>query len=250
MKEILALIEAKKTVYSQSPFFNFMQDKSVHPRKRLAFVPCAAPFILGFTDLCKYALRQEPANSKIQSILNQHTYEDGEHWKWFIEDMANLGFNQQLKLNDALNFLWHDETKMSRLITYELYKYIAAGTAVEKLIILETIEGTADIFFSLTKKIADELQTLTHQEYKYFGGLHVAAEQDHEAHAEDVHQYIQNIELEEYNRQNSIALVEKVFALFTQWNQGLLTYAQSYQETQPWEYQLESRKLLEVCYYI
>lgn len=230
MRSILALIEEKKAIYSMSPLFDFMDDKSIHPLKRLAFVPCSTPFILGFTDLCKYALRQEPTSNRVQSILNQHTYEDGDHWKWFIEDLKTLGFNRQLELNDALNFLWHEETKISRLITYKLYKYIVESTALEKLIILETIEGVADIFLSATKKVTDELQLITQQEYKYFGGLHVEAEHDHEAHSDETHEYIQNIVIEDDQRQNCIALVETVFELFDQWNQELLTYAQAHQE--------------------
>lgn len=240
MKSILALIEEKQKVYAQSPLFDFMQDQSIHPLKRLAFVPCSAPFILGFTDLCKYAFCQEPTTSKIQSILNQHAYEDANHWQWFLEDMESLGFNCQLEMNDALFFLWHDETKASRLVTYELYKYIVESTEIEKLVILESLEGLADIFLSFTKKVTEELQLTTNREYKYFGGLHVEAEQDHEAHSDSLYEYIQNIRIEEENRQHSIDLVEKVFELFTQWNQELLIYAKS----QLLERQLENRQIL------
>ncbi|PSB11315.1 hypothetical protein C7B62_05840 [Pleurocapsa sp. CCALA 161] len=240
MKSILALIESKQKVYAQSPLFHFMKDQSINPLKRLAFVPCSAPFILGFTDLCKYAFYQEHTNSKIQSILNQHAYEDANHWQWFLEDMESLGFNCQLEMNDALFFLWHEETKASRLVTYELYKYIAESTEIEKLVILESLEGLADIFLSFTKKVTEELQLTTNKEYKYFGGLHVAAEQDHEAHSDDMHEYIQNIYIPEENKQHSIKLVEKVFELFTQWNQGLLTYAQA----QSLECQLEYSQML------
>lgn len=244
MKNILALIKNKQITYSQSALFEFMRDKSIHPLKRLAFVPCSAPFILGFTDLCKYALRQEPTNSKIQSILNQHTYEDGEHWQWFIEDMESLGFNPQLQMNDALNFLWHEETKISRLVTYRLYRYIAESNSIEKLIILEAIEGVADIFLSSTKEVTDELQLTTNKEYKYFGGLHVAAEQSHEAHSHNVHEYIHNLSLEAVSEARGIELVEIVFDLFEQWNQGLLTYAQTYQGIQPLKRQVNSSRFL------
>lgn len=243
MKNILALIESKQKVYAQSPLFHFMKDKSINPLKRLAFVPCSAPFILGFTDLCKYAFCQEPTSSKVQLILNQHAYEDANHWQWFLEDMESLGFNYQLEMNDALFFLWHEETKTSRLVTYELYKYIAESTEIEKLIILESIEGVANIFLSSTKQVTDELQLTTDKKYKYFGGLHVEAEQDHEAHSDSIHEYIQNICIAEENRQYSIDLVEKVFELFTQWNQGLLTYAQA----QSLECQLEYRQVLKAA---
>lgn len=102
MKNILALIEEKQQVYAQLPFFQFLQDESIEPIQRLAFAPCAAPFIMSFSDLCKYALRQEPTNDKIQAILNQHTYEDDFHWQWFLEDLEKFGLNASLQLNDSL----------------------------------------------------------------------------------------------------------------------------------------------------
>jgi hypothetical protein len=244
MKSILALIEEKQKVYAQSPLFDFMQDKSIDPLKRLAFVPCSAPFILGFTDLCKYAFYQESKTSKIQLILNQHACEDANHWQWFLEDMESFGFNCQIEMNEALLFLWHDRTKTSRLLTYELYKYIVESTEIEKLVILESIESVADLFLSSTKKVTDELQLTTDKEYKYFGGLHVEAEQDHEAHSDNIHKYIQSIQIPEENKQSTIDLVEMIFELFIQWNQGLLTYAKACAKTQPIESPLKYRQIL------
>lgn len=246
MKNILALIKTKQLIYAQSSLFEFTKDQRIPPLERLAFVPCSASFILGFTDLCKYAFRQEPANSKVQAILNQHTYEDGDHWKWFIEDMESLGFNSQLQMNDALNFLWHEETKISRLVTYKLYQYVAQSSPIEKLVILESIESIADVFLSSTKKVTDELRLITNKEYKYFGGLHVEAEQEHEAHSDDIHEYIQNIQLDNRTKENCIDLVEKVFKLFEQWNQGLLDYALAYQENQLLE-RIEYRRALKIA---
>lgn len=245
MKSILALIESKQKVYAQSPLFEFMQDQSIHPLKRLAFVPCSAPFILGFTDLCKYAFYRESRNSKIQLILNQHAYEDANHWQWFLEDMESFGFNCRLEMNEALFFLWHDQTKTSRLLTYELYKYIVESTEIEKLVILESIESVADLFLSSTKKVTDELQLTTNKKYKYFGGLHVDAEQDHEAHSDNIYEYIQSIQIPEENKQSTIDLVEMIFELFTQWNLGLLTYAKACTTTQPLESLLKDRQILE-----
>ena len=233
MKNILNLIKENQAVYSQSPFFNFLRDTSINPAKRLAFVPSSAPFILGFADLCKYVLRQEPTNNKVQAILNQHTYEDGEHWLWFLEDVESLGFNYSLQLNDALEFLWSEETKVSRLLTYQLYQYIVQSDAVEKLVILETIEAIADVFLSTTKQVTEELELVTKREYKYFGNCHCHAESDHEAHSDDVHAFIENLELSAQNKERSVEMVHQIYELFHQWNHELLVYAQTYPVSQP-----------------
>ncbi|MDJ0572190.1 MAG: hypothetical protein QNJ53_24540 [Pleurocapsa sp. MO_192.B19] len=247
MKDILALIAEKQQTYSQLPFFQFLQDDSIHPIKRLAFAPCASPFIMSFTDLCKYILRQEPTNDKIQAILNQHTYEDDFHWQCFLEDMEKLGFNCSLQFNDALRFLWSEETKASRLLSYELYKYIAQSEPIEKLVILEAIEATANVCLSLTKQITDKLQLSNSQEYKFFGDYHLNLENTHNAHSHDLITFINNIYISEKTRQKCVGLVEKVFELFTQWTDSLLRYAQGYQLSQTSNLQLDRGQILEVA---
>jgi hypothetical protein len=241
MKSILALIEEKQKVYAQLPFFQFMRDQTISPRKRLAFAPCAAPFIMSFADLNKYALRQEPTKDKIQLILNQHTYEDDFHWQWFLEDMQKLGFNCSLEFNESLKLLWSDKTKNSRLLAYQLYEYIAQSEPIEKLIILEAIEATADIFLFLTRKITNELRLDTNQEYRYFGDCHVEQETSHNANSTDVNEFINNMYLSEASQLKGFELVDKVFTAFTQWTYELLAYAQSNQGLQTSSQLFESR---------
>ncbi|MBE9047586.1 hypothetical protein IQ255_24810 [Pleurocapsales cyanobacterium LEGE 10410] len=232
MKNILALIEEKQQTYYQSPLFKFMQDKSIHPLKRLSFAPCAAPFIMSFSDLCKYVLRQEPTDNEIQAILNQHTYEDDSHWQWFLEDLDTLGFNNSLQSNDSLRFFWSDAAKHSRLLTHELYKLIVESEPTEKLIILEAIEATAEVLFSFSTQITKELQLITKQEYKYFGNCHFNAENSHSANSDDTSKFIENIHISPECWHNSVELIDKVFELFTQWNNALLAYAQNHQVSQ------------------
>ncbi|MDJ0681377.1 MAG: hypothetical protein QNJ18_16085 [Xenococcaceae cyanobacterium MO_167.B52] len=232
MKHILALIEQKQKIYSQLPLFEFMQDQSIPAIKRLSFAPCTAPFIMSFSDLCKYVFRQEPTNDPIQKILNQHTYEDDFHWQWFLADLEKLEFNYSLQLNDSLKFLWSETTKGSRFMTHELYKHIIQSQPLHKLIIMEAMEATAETTLSFTRQVTDELKLLTNEEYKYFGGLHLDTEKDHNANSDDVNQFIENIYISEKTRQESFDLIEQVFELFTQWTHDLLAYAKSYPVSQ------------------
>ena len=225
MKDILDLIQQKQASYAQLPFFQFMRNSSIPPKERLAFAPCAAYFIMSFADLNKYILRQEPTEDKIQAILNQHTYEDDFHWQWFLEDMQKLGFDIPVTFNDSLKFLWSEETKISRLLSFQLYQYIAQSQPLEKLVILEAIEATADIFLSLTKQITDELQVNTDNEYRYFGSCHLNFEEEHQANSTETNLFIENIYMSPETKEKSSELVEKVFAIFTQWTEALLSYA-------------------------
>lgn len=246
MKNILAVIEKQQQVYSQSPLFEFMQDENIHPAKRLAFAPCAAPFILSFADLCRYVLRQEPTNDKIQAILNQHSYEDDFHWQWFLEDLEGLGLNYSLQLNDSLRFLWGEETKASRLLTYQLYQYIAESEPIEKLVVLEAMEAASDVFMSYTKPVTEQLKLITNREYKYFGERHFEAESNHHAHSDGVNEFIENIYISEKTRQKSVERIEKVFELFFQWNHRLLSYAQNYEVSQALNKEIKQKTIIGV----
>ena len=76
MEKVLALIEKKKQEFAKSGLFEFMRDKSINPRQRLAFAPCVAPFVMSFGEFNKYVFREEPTNDPIQEIVNKHSYED------------------------------------------------------------------------------------------------------------------------------------------------------------------------------
>lgn len=229
MKRIISLIEGQQKIYAKSPLFDFMQDLEIHPTKRLAFAPCAAPFIMNFADLCKYALRQEPTNDKIQLLLNQHTYEDDSHWKWFLEDLQQLGFNRLLNFNNSLEFLWGDETQSSRLMSNKLYSSIVRANTLEKWIILEVMEAAADVFLAHTREISKEISLITQQEFKYFGSCHFNAETEHTAHSQGTSDFIAAICIAEADLPKYKNLVEETFELFTQWNLDLLHYARDYQ---------------------
>jgi hypothetical protein len=247
MKSILALIEEKQKIYAQLPFFQFMRDQTISAEKRLAFAPCAASFIMSFADLNKYALRQEPTNDKIQLILNQHTYEDDFHWQWFLEDMQKLGFNYSLEFNESLSLLWSDQTKYSRLLTYQIYEYITQSEPIEKLVILEVIEATSDVLVSGTQKVTEELSSITGLEYKYFGDCHCNAENNHNAYAEDVQKFLDNLYVSDKTRNRSICLIDNVFELFSQWTSELLDYAEAYQSMQPLNLAPEKEHVLEAA---
>lgn len=244
MQQVFSLIKYKQQAFAKLPLFKFMEDCSILPRQRLSFAPCAAHFIMGFADLNKYVLRQEPTDDRIQQIINQHSYEDDYHWQWFLEDIEKLNFNPSLKLNDTLKFLWSEETKTSRLLVYELYQHIFRANSLNKLVILEVMEAAADVFFARAVKIVRELQITTNQEYRYFGHCHAEAENDHNANTDEVQEWIANIHLTTEARQESLELVETVFKLFTTWTNGLLMYAEAYQTAQTSNSTQDIKKLL------
>ena len=57
MKSVMRELAQAKRHYSRLPLFEFLRTESIAPRDRLAFYPCMAPFILAFSDLNRFVLR-------------------------------------------------------------------------------------------------------------------------------------------------------------------------------------------------
>lgn len=239
MEKVLALIEKKKQEFAKSGLFEFMQDKSIDPRQRLAFAPCVAPFVMSFGEFNKYVFREEPTNDPLQAIINNHTYEDDHHWLWFLEDLETLGINKSLKFSDALNFLWDEETKASRWLTHQIFRYAFGASPIAKLAILEVIEATGNVFFSTAAPISQELRTITHKEFLYFGCFHLDVETGHTTGTPEVERFIQNIQLTPESCQEAFEVVENLFEDFTKLTDELLVYAKSHSFEQPFAEPIE-----------
>lgn len=230
MEEILALIEENKSMFSELNLFYFLRDKNINPTKRLAFAPCISPFVMSFGDLNKYVLQQHPTSDKIQQIINQHTLEEHNHWNWFLEDIQSLGYNFNINFNSALQFLWSEETKASRWISYQLYRYIYEADSLQKLVILEVMEATSSVFFTEISKVAQELYQTENIKCRYFGEYHLNAENNHSAFLPDIDNYINNIYISPTRKKELEIIVNQVFELFSELTESFFKYAIKYQE--------------------
>jgi hypothetical protein len=244
MKEVLSSIEKKKQEFAKSELFEFMRDRSIDPRQRLAFAPCFAPFVMSFSELNKSVFRQEPTNDPLQIIINNHTYEDDRHWLWFLQDLETLGVNNHLKFSDTLTFLWNEETKASRWTTYQIFRYAFGASPIAKLAIIEAIEATGNVFFSTTALIARELQATVQKEFIYFGDFHLALETGRAMGIPESDTSIDNIQLTAELRQEVFELVEKVFEVFAKLTDALLVYAKTHSIEQPFSKQRDRWKPL------
>ncbi|MFM9268137.1 hypothetical protein [Tychonema sp. BBK16] len=234
MKEVLALIEKKKQEFAKSGLFEFMRDKSIDPRQRLAFAPCLAHFAMSFGELNQSIFREEPTNDPLQAMVNNHTYEDDHHWLWFLADMETLGINHKsLNFSDALNFVWSEEIKASRLVTYQIFRYAFGASPIAKLAILEAVEATGNVFLSATASVAEEIRSTTKKELVYFGRFHLDVETGHTTGTPDVEQSIKNIPLTIETRQEVFEIVENLFEIFTEQIDELLVFAKNHSFDQP-----------------
>ena len=228
MKEVLAFIENKKQQFAKLPFFEYLQDKSIDPKQRLAWTPCVTPFAMSFGQLNRYDLRKEPTDDPIQELINRHTYEDDHHWVWFLEDLEKLGLNHSMKFSDAMKFFWGEETYKTRLVCHEIALYTFQAEPIVVLAALEAIEATGNVTLALTAQVARELQQFTKQNYRYFGQHHFYVETGHITGTDDIQQLLKRIQLTEEQKSKAFEVVEKVFEVFTEAINEMMVYAENH----------------------
>ncbi|WP_017318693.1 hypothetical protein [Mastigocladopsis repens] len=228
MKEVLALVEKRKQEFAQLPFFKFLQDKSIDPRQRLAWAPCATPLVMGFGQLNRYDLRKERTDEPIQELINRHTYEDDHHWVWFLEDLEKLGFDHSMKFSDAMRFLWGKETYKTRQVCHQIALHTFRSEPIVVLAAIEALEATGNVAFTLTAQVAQELQQMTNQKYRYFGQYHFCVEIGHVTGTDDIEKLLESIQLTEEQKAKAFEVVEKVFEVFTEAVNEMMAYAEKH----------------------
>lgn len=232
MKNVLQLIHHKQQEFAQLPLFKFLDDNQVNPRQKLSFAPYFAFFVMNYAELNKHILREEPTTDAIQALINDHTYEEETHWIWFLEDLKQLELDNALCLTEAIQFLWGDETTTQRQIIYKIFRLAFHATPLEKLVLTEAIEATADIFLAATRSAAHELRAITNKKYRYFGDIHVIADSSHAMHSQDINAFIESIQLTDQVQADLLRLVEQVYDIFAQLMDDLLVRAQTQSLTQ------------------
>jgi hypothetical protein len=228
MQYVLNLIEAKKQVFAKLPLFDFMRDSKLNPLQRISFAPCMAHYVMSFSDLNKYVLRADDSNSNLQKIINIHTNEDDEHWPWYVWDIQKLGINYNLTFTQALEFIWSEETKVTRQIAYQVAGYTLQASPIVKIAVIESLEAMGHVFCDVSAQLAVELEVATKQEYEYFGHVHLDAETGHAVGTPEAEYLFAEIELTESQRQEVVNAVEAIFKIFTEWTYELLAYAHNH----------------------
>lgn len=224
MKPVLQHILRMKRDYARLPFFDFLRDETLNPERRLSFFPCMAPFILSFGDLNRHMLREEPTSDPHQRMLNEHTYEDDHHWPWYLEDYVKLGHDAlRQRPSETLKFLWSDATVQNRLLSHRLAHLAWGAEPAVRLAVVEAIEETGNVLFTLTSKLAAQVQQRTGTELRYCGEFHFQLESGHAMNHD--HAELVRVELDDAQRADAIERTNQAFAWFTDWTHELLAYA-------------------------
>jgi hypothetical protein len=214
MRRVLERIAACQADYVQAPFFAFLRDTKLAPEARLAFAPHVAHFVLTFADLCRFVLPSEPPADRYQALVNANCREDAEHWRWFLSDLAELGYDAPRPFSEAVQLIWSDSTERTRALSYYLVSRAATADSLGRLALVHCIEGAFKVTVTDLALAARELAARTGKRLDYLGGEHEEAEQSHTLGGASEKRFVDSIALSDERAASLCVMVDEAFARF------------------------------------
>ncbi len=227
MKRVLAHLNQRTEEFAQAPFFEYLRDDKLPARERLSFAPCAAHFVMSFADLYAYVLKEEPPCDKFQELVNAHTKEDENHWKWFLSDLEKLDLNPGYSFTDALRTVWSDATVNVRLLSYHMARLGYRADSIQKLVLIHCIEAAGKVTVDHVADVGDEFVKETGARLVYLGRHHSDTEGEHTIEQEGVHGMVEEIPLTEEKATELAVLVDSTFRYFRAFTDDMLAYVKS-----------------------
>jgi hypothetical protein len=226
MRALLRELAQAKRHHSKLPLFEFLRADSVPARDRLAFYPCMAPFVLAFSDLNRFVLRDESSDDPHQRLINEYSWEHDHLWPWYFDDFAELAFDRGASAAQVLRSYMKDDARESRMLGMRLAQLLHATTPIEKLAVVAAIEHTGDVLLELTAELAAQIEAAGGPELRYLGRFHFARESGDAAHGLD-RSVLETITLTSLERARCLDLSFRVFELFADWSAELLAHAKN-----------------------
>lgn len=212
MKHVLRTIFERKKRFAARGLFETLKDEALPVRARLTFVPAMAHFIMSFSDLNRSVLRFAEPRDELEHAVNQHTREDEQHWRWYIEDLEALGYGRSRSATSMLKELWSPDTRAIRDLTYTLVALVAGTDAVTRLALIEVMEETGNVMFSALAPLARVIEREEGLSLPFCGDLHLAHETGHAIGSD--HALLASIELDPASRREVLRVVERAFDAF------------------------------------
>lgn len=225
MRGILDYIDQRAADYERLPLFTFMGDERHSARQRLGFVPALSHFVMTFADLYAHVLREEPARDFFQELVNAHTYEDGGHWKWFLADLAALGYSPTESVTQTLKRVWGPETLQTRLLSYRICQLGYSASSLQKLVLVQCIEAVGKVSLTRAAPLGRALATELGKPLVYFGPHHLDTEAEHTLEDDTVRESLESASVPEPELEALHRLIDETFAAFTAFSDDLLRVA-------------------------
>lgn len=222
MHRVLDRIAARTAEYARGPFFTFLGDAAVEPRRKLAFAPYSTHFVMTFADLSALVFRREPARDRYQEIVNATSREDEGHWRWFLKDLDALGFDQRLPYSEAVEMIWSEHSTRLRKLSYHLCGLALGGDSLDRLALLWCMEDCFRASIGAVLPHAMAYSAQTGRALAFFGPGHSDAEESHPIHERDVRAALAGVALTDEKAAGLCATVDEIFTLLAGFADDLL----------------------------
>jgi hypothetical protein len=227
MKRVHNYIDGCKHAFSGKQLFTYLRDENIEPRRRLAFIPHLAHFVMTFADLYELVLPERPPHDRFQELINIHVSEDATHWKWFLADLTNAGLDPTVRFTDALRFVWNNATVKTRMLSYELCRLTGGLNSMQKFVLIVCIEATGNVALGAVATTGRALEPIVARKLVYFGGHHVETENQHTLENPAIRRTLDEIVLTESDRQSLYPIVDQAFQYFGGFVDEIFQIAQS-----------------------
>lgn len=235
MKTILEHIQKKQQELADSEFHQFLRDTSRPLRQRFSFAPYVAPWVLGFSSINKYVLRDEGSQHDLQKLINVHTHEDDHHFGMFLTDLQLLGLNEPMDLTSALHMLSSDKCEAALQAVFGVTALIAKADPTMRMVIVEALESLGNTTFELYKDLSEEFskQDSQRRHLRYFGQHHLDRESGHAMGTQDIEQKLDVVELTPAQEREGCALVDQVAEYILGMGRQCLEHARKQRSDKP-----------------
>ena len=216
MKKALQLARNRVQDQENNPFIKWLADDAVSLDDKLSsWLPCCLMFAFGFKDLNNMVFRYEDDDAKHNpycEVINNHTYEDENHWPWLLADLKTLGIDRDVRLSSLMKFLWSDHTRQQRWANYRMSQLaLQAKDPLVRYCLIETIELFGHYLFGKLASISAAYERESGKRLVYLGKTHFEKEQGELANqADNTQEEMQLVEFDSATRELAMTIVEDV----------------------------------------
>jgi hypothetical protein len=209
----------RKRAAAGHPLFRWMQeDRMLSPEKKLQHLaPLWTPDVMGYKDLCTYALRYKAPASARERAINRWLTDLSSHYKLFLRDWSELGMDGLLgwTAGDALLFFGlSKQTEVQRRSMAAFVKLaFAHPEPALRFWLIEALEASGEAFFHNTSMLARRVEASSSKRLDYFANRHdiTHSAPGDEAEAESDAADLAGEDIGVSGREVAIAMIDTVF---------------------------------------
>jgi hypothetical protein len=206
MKLIQLHIARKQAEFTRHPFFAQLEAGMAFP-EALSFAPGLTFWVMAFQDVLRLNERFT-LDPELRKIARHHRAEDSGHHHWFLDDLENIGAND----ND-IRWLFGKQHADTRDAAYALMAEVyRASDDRLRLVLLMTLESAGHVFFERTARVVERVGKSG--ALKYFSFSHLEVEKSHEVFEKELAKKIDAIYLGPELREEAEAMVDRCYAAF------------------------------------